>query len=437
MLTRRRFLSLCCAGPLTAAWTRARATELDCLRPVPEQLLRHDLVQSSFAGLDFSLVWDAHAHLVGTGDSGGGAYADPRGESWASPVERIRRKVMLAAACVDEQAAGSIDLRYIARLSALVDAFPRGFRMVLFAFDYMVDDAGREQPSRSTFHTPDAYARSVALRLPDRYGWVASIHPYRADALARLADAAASGTVAVKWLPSSMNIDPASPRCDAFYRRLVDLRLPLVIHCGEELAAPGAGQHGFNNPLHVRRPLETGVRVIVAHAASLGAARDLDRLRPGQPENDAPRVASFELFSRLMDEPRWDGRLFADVSAVFQRNRDLAVQRALIERQHWHHRLLHGSDYPLPGIGLVYRLPTFVDAGWLRPEEADVLTQLRPFNPLLFEFVLKRSLRVQGAALSPAVFETARVLARDRGRSGGRMPAAEEGSGIIPANRQS
>lgn len=434
MLTRRQFLSLCCAGPLTAAWTRAEATDVDCLRPVPEQLLGHDLVQSAFAGLDFSLVWDAHAHLVGTGDSGGGAYADPRGESWASPVERIRRKVMLAAACVDEPGEGSVDLRYIARLNALVDAFPRGFRMMLFAFDYMVDDAGVEQPSRSTFHTPDAYARSVAARLPGRYGWVASIHPYRADALDRLAEAAASGAVAVKWLPSSMNIDPASSRCDAFYRGLVDLRLPLVIHCGEEVAAPGAGQHGFNNPLHVRRPLAAGVRVIVAHAASLGAARDLDRLRPGQPDTAAPRVASFELFARLMDESQWDGRLFADVSAVFQRNRDLAVQRALIERRHWHHRLLHGSDYPLPGIGLVYRLPTFVDAGWLRPDEADVLARLRPINPLLFEFVLKRSLKVEGAALSPAVFETARVIGRQVATGGPQADAAA--SGIMPANRQ-
>jgi mannonate dehydratase len=434
MLTRRQFLSLCCAGPLTAAWTRAEATDLDCLRPVPSELLRHDVVQAALGGLDFSLVWDVHAHLVGTGDSGGGAYADPRGETWLNPIERIRRKVMLAAACVDEQADGGLDRRYIARLNLLIDAFPPGFRMMLFAFEYMVDDAGVEQPMRSTFHTPDAYARSVAAQQPQRYGWVASIHPYRADALPRLAEAAATGAAAVKWLPSSMNIDPSSPRCDAFYQHLVELQLPLVVHCGEEVAAPGAGQHGFNNPLHVRRPLAAGVRVIVAHAASLGAARDIDRLRPGQTDQDAPRVASFDLFARLMDEPRWEGRLFADISAVFQRNRELAVQRALFERRHWHHRLLHGSDYPLPGIGLVYRLPTFVDAGWLLPEEADVLARLRPLNPLLFEFVLKRSLKVQGAALSPAAFETARVLAR-RGVVR-RTPAAAKASGIMPPSRR-
>jgi mannonate dehydratase len=432
MLTRRQFLSLCCAGPLTAAWTRAEAVDLDCLQPLPADLARHDLLQAAFSGLDFAKVRDAHAHLVGTGDSGSGAYADPRGLSWLSPVERIRRKVMLAAACVDEGAEEGVDRRFMARLDTLMDAFPAGFRMMLFAFDAMVDDQGVEQPARSTFHTPDRYAQSVAARRPMRYGWVASIHPYRADALARLDRAIAAGASAIKWLPSSMNIDPSSPRCDAFYARLAAAGLPLVIHCGEEVAAPGARQHGFNNPLHVRRPQASGVRVIIAHAASLGAARDLDRLRAGQTEQDAPQARSFELFERLMAERQWEGKLFADISAVFQRNRDLAVQRALIERQHWHARLLHGSDYPLPGIGLVYRLPTFVDAGWLRQEDADVLARLRPINPLLFEFVLKRSLRVQGGALSASVFETAWLLDRHPLGQSERTPTSPA-SGIMTA----
>jgi mannonate dehydratase len=284
--------------------------------------------------------------------------------------------------------------------------------MMLFAFDSAVDDDGRERPDQSTFHTPNAYAAAVAQARPDRFGWVASVHPYRPDAIERLAAAAAQGAVAIKWLPSAMNIDPASSRCDAFYAKLAALDLPLVIHCGEEVAAPGARQHAFNNPLRVRRPLAAGVRVIVAHAATLGEARDTDRLRAGQPEDEAPKVASFALFTRLMDEPQWQKHLFADISAVFQRNRTLAVQRALVVRRDWHPRLLHGSDYPLPGIGLVYRLERFVDAGWLDAADAELLDRLRPHNPLLFEFVLKRSLSINGASLSREVFETRRVLQR-------------------------
>lgn len=410
MLTRRRFLNLCCAGPLTATWTRAEAVDTDCLRPLPADLAGHELVQSAFDGLDAAELWDVHAHLVGTGDSGGGAYVDPRTESWMHPVERVRRMVLMAAACVDDAPAGGVDRRYLERLDLLLEAFPPGFRMLLFAFDFTVDDSGQERPEQSTFHTPNAYAAAVARAQPARFGWVASVHPYRPDAIARLDAAAAQGALAIKWLPSAMNIDPAAPRCDAFYARLQHLGLPLVIHCGEEVAAPGARQHAFNNPLRVRRPLAAGVKVIVAHAATLGEARDTDRLHPGQAEDEAPRVAAFDLFARLMDEPRWEGRLFADLSAVFQRNRALAVQRALIERTQWHGRLLHGSDYPLPGIGLVYRLQPFVEAGMLDAQDAQTLERLQPHNPLLFEFVLKRTLSVNGTRLSRAVFETRRVF---------------------------
>ncbi len=270
----------------------------------------------------------------------------------------------------------------------------------VLAFDYAVDDAGVERPERSTFFTPDAYAAAVACVRPDRFEWVASIHPYRPDALERLAAGAAAGARAVKWLPSSMNIDPASARCDAFNARLVAHRLPLIVHCGEEVAAPGARRHAFNNPLRLRRALDAGVRVVVAHAATLGDAVDIDRGENG------PRVRAFDLFARLMDEPRYEGGLFGDLSAVFQRNRDLDVMRRLLARGDWHHRLLHGSDYPLPGIGLLYSLPTLVTAGLLKAAAAEVLLRIRAFNPLLFEFVLKRTLADGSARLAPSVFHT-------------------------------
>lgn len=399
-MNRRQFLCLCCAGPFTAVFARAQAAEAGCFAPLPAELARHELVAAAWSGLDPQRVWDAHAHLVGTGDSGGGAYVHPDTQSWFKPIERIRRKVLMAAACVDDAPDGAVDARYVERLNALLDAFPPGFRMLLFAFDHAVDDAGVERPERSTFHTPNAYAVAVARARPERFEWVASIHPYRPDALERLDAAAAAGARAVKWLPSSMNIDPASARCDAFYARLVAHRLPLIVHCGEEVAAPGARQHAFNNPLRLRRALDAGVRVVVAHAATLGHARDIDR------GEDGPRERAFDLFARLMDDARYEGRLFGDLSAVFQRNRELDVMRRLLARGDWHHRLLHGSDYPLPGIGLLYSMPMFIAAGLLDAATAEVLLRIRAFNPLLFEFVLKRTLADGAARLAPSVFHT-------------------------------
>jgi len=41
---------------------------------------------------------------------------------------------------------------------------------------------------------------------------------------------------------------------------------------------------------------------------------------------------------------------------------------------------------------------------------APVLSEIRAHNPLLFDFVLKRSLRLKGKALSRGAFETRRFF---------------------------
>ena len=62
---------------------------------------------------------------------------------------------------------------------------------------------------------------AATQRFPHRFESAASIHPYRRDAVDALATAAGRGARAVKWLPNSIGIDPAAPRCDAFYAALV------------------------------------------------------------------------------------------------------------------------------------------------------------------------------------------------------------------------
>ena len=213
--------------------------------------------------------------------------------------------------------------------------------------------------------------------------------------------------MAVKWLPSSMNIDLREARSLAFAEAATALGMPLIVHCGEERAVPGARRDDLVNPLHVRALLERGARVIVAHCASLGHALDLDK-------RSAPRARAFELFARLMDERAFERQLFGDLAAVFQRNREPPVWQAILERSHqgrWHGRLLHGSDHPLPGLKWLTSLPALRAAGVLAEADEAPLAELREHNPLLFDLALKRCLKLGDARLGAEVFATRRHFA--------------------------
>ena len=115
-----------------------------------------------------------------------------------------------------------------------------------------------------------------------------------------------------------------------------------------------------------------------------------------------------------MAEPRAKTLLYGDISAITQRNRKPGLIRQLLQRQDLHERLLHGSDYPLPGILPLTSLSTLARAGLLPAGAVNDLDILRQHNPLLFDFSLKRLLAWQGHSFAPAVFHTRRVFAASK-----------------------
>ena len=376
-----------------------------CRAALPTGLAEHELVRAAWDGVDPAMVWDCHVHLAGTGDSDSGITMSERMLSPLNPVEYIQRLFYLNAGCAHD-APGEVDESYVARLDNLMAGMPPGVKLMLFAFDRAHDAEGRPRPDLTAFHVPDAYARRVAAAAPQRFEWVCSIHPYRPDCAEALEAAVAGGARAIKWLPPAMGIDPASPACDRFYDAAARLGLPLITHVGEEKAVHGAGRAEWGNPLRMRRALERGVRVVLAHCASIGEDVDLDR------DENGPRVASFELFARLMGEARYEQLLFADISAITLRNRDLAVVRAIVEREDWHPRLLFGTDYPLPGILPLISPAQLAGAGMLAANTVPVLEEIREHNPILFDFVLKRHLTSRGKRFAAGVFETRRFFDR-------------------------
>jgi hypothetical protein len=168
-----------------------------------------------------------------------------------------------------------------------------------------------------------------------------------------------------------------------------ELGVVLLSHGGEEKAVEAEEDQRLGNPLLLRRPLEHGVKCVVAHCAGLGYNEDLD---------DPARkpTHNFDLFMRLMDDRRYDGLVFGDISAMTQFNRIGAPLSAVIEREDLHPRLVNGSDYPLPAINLLIRTRPLARAGYIDEDDRPLLREIYGFNPLLFDFVLKRRLRLPG-----------------------------------------
>lgn len=374
-----------------------------CLAQLPRRLAEHALFKAAWEGLDPARVWDCHSHLIGTGDSGSGVEVHADSASLLNPALYARRLFFLNAGCAHE-APGNVDRAYVERMHNLLDGMRPGVKMLLFAFDRAYAEDGSALPGRSNIYVPDAYARDTARRHSQYFEWAASIHPYRADCVEALEAAQREGARAVKWLPAAMGMDPASARCDRFYAALARAGLPLISHAGLERAVIGTDTQDYGNPLRLRRALDAGVRVVVAHCASMGQDRDLDRGANG------PLVDSFELFARLMGEKRYEGRLFGDISAMTQVNRAGPALAQVIERAEWHPRLLNGSDYPLPGVMPIFSVDYLVSLGLIEAAAAPVLREIRSHNPLLFDFVAKRSLRSGGKRLPASVFETRRFF---------------------------
>ena len=380
-----------------AGWTNP------CNAPtLPAALHNHPLIQQAFAGVDFSKVWDMHAHLVGVGDSGTGIWINPEMHSILSPMQYAQREFYLNAACATD-AGGTVDDSYTARLRMLVGGFPSGFKLMLYAFDRFYDEAGTARPALSQFYVPNRAAAEVARLAPQQFEWVASVHPNRRDWKDALDRCKAEGARAVKWLPPSMGMDPASVRYGAFYQHMAALGLPLISHAGDEHATKGAGLQDYGNPLRLRRALDNGVTVIVAHCATQGAGTDLD-----QGPNARP-VENYALFARMMAQPQYAKTLYGDISALTQINR-MRYLKPLLARTDWHPRLLNGSDYPLPGVMPLFSVKRIAASGLIPEHAVAPLNTLRHHNPLLFDFVLKRTLAWQGKRFPARVFETQSVF---------------------------
>ena len=355
------------------------------------------LIEQAFEGIQPQPWIDHHVHIVALGTGASGAFVNPKMRSRLHLIERLKFAVYASAAGI--KSLDNADQEYVSRLARLARNIASPGRYRILAFDKHYNPDGTVNLEKTTFYVPNEYIFQLVRDYPDLFLPVISVHPYRPDALEELEKWARRGAKYVKWLPNAMGIDPASPRLDAFYKKMKERRMILLSHAGEEQAVEAEEDQRLGNPLLLRKPLDYGLRVIMAHDASLGSCTDLDSPAKAQ-------VACFDLFLRLMDEKKYDGLLFGDISAQLQFNRMPGSISTLLTRQDLHRRLVNGSDYPLPAINFLIRTGQMARDGFITEEERGYLNEIYDYNPLLFDLVLKRTMRHPQTRqkLAPSVF---------------------------------
>lgn len=362
-----------------------------------------DLIKRAFADIDPQRLVDHHTHVAGLGSGGTHAFVNPKMRSWVHPFHHLKFKVYLSAAGVEDEERADSDL--IQRLVDLIKHIEHHGKHRLLAFDKNYHPDGSVNLEKTEFYVSNEYVFALAEQYPDLFVPNISVNPYRSDSLKELEKWAQRGARVVKWLPNAMGIDPSDPRCDPFYQRMKELDLILLSHGGEEKAVEAREDQRLGNPLRLRRALDHGVKVIVAHCAGLGDNQDLD-------SPDKKRVLNFDLFMRLMDEKRYEGLIFGEISAMTQFNRIGKPLTTIMKREDLHERLLNGSDYPLPAINVLIRTRALVKGGYINADERQSLNEIYDYNPLLFDFVLKRTIKVPGTEkrLPGSVFMTNAAL---------------------------
>ncbi|MFM8470681.1 MAG: amidohydrolase family protein [Limisphaerales bacterium] len=264
---------------------------------------------------------DMHIHTAGIGAGESGCFiSEAMAHSWKLGT------YLKAFGTTREEVQQKGDAFVVQLISRQLGGSKHVGQAILLAMDGLVDEKGELDKLRTEIYVPNEFvAKETAKTTNLLFG--ASINPLRHDALARLDWAATNGARLVKWIPSVMQFDPSDERITPFYRRLVELKLPLLTHAGQERSFTNARDE-LCDPQRLHLPLKLGVTVIVAHIASTGAnagQRDTDRL--------APMMATYT-------------NLFSEISSLTQVNK-LGYLKEALTRPEWQGRLLFGSDYPL------------------------------------------------------------------------------------------
>ncbi|OOZ37156.1 amidohydrolase family protein [Solemya velesiana gill symbiont] len=233
---------------------------------------------------------------------------------------------------------------YVAYVSALTNSVRNSQqveKLCLFGVDSRLDHKGREIHRDKTVCATTEDVLDVANEYADCIIPFFSINPLRPNALELIDEYIERGCKGAKFLQIYWGVDLNDPRFGPYYEKLKEKGIPLIIHIGSEYSIDSFAEYERIEML--RQPLEAGVKVIAAH---MGLERVEHKAMIWR--NLSKKPAYFDKdYYRLLELLGSEENLYADISAILAPLRARAL-RHLSEQTQVHHKLLFGTDYPVP-----------------------------------------------------------------------------------------
>ena len=233
---------------------------------------------------------------------------------------------------------------YIAYVSALTNSVRNSGhveKLCLFGVDSRLDEKGNEMHRDKTVCATTEDVLDVANEYADCIIPFLSINPLRRNALELIDEYTERGCKGAKFLQNYWGVDLNDPKFGPYYEKLKEKGLPLIIHIGSEYSISSFAEYERIEML--RQPLEVGVKVIAAH---MGLGRVEHKAMFWRNLSRNPAYYDRDYF-RLLELLESEANLYADISAILAPLRARAL-RHLSEQRQVHHKLLFGSDYPVP-----------------------------------------------------------------------------------------
>ena len=210
-------------------------------------------------------------------------------------------------------------------------------KSVVFGVDAKFDDSGNLVHKDKTVCASNEEVFAFYEQNPNEVVPFFSVNPNRKDALNLIEKYHKMGFKGGKLLHSYWETDLNDKRYEPYFRLLSELRLPLVIHVGDENSL--ASNKALESIEQLKSPLNLGCRIVCAHmgASSDGAFTALSR----DPEKFGANY--FTLLGWLRE---FDG-LYADVSALLCINKARILPHLKTQTQ-IHDKILFGTDFPVP-----------------------------------------------------------------------------------------